>query len=105
MVLCSHRSNRRGWRSPKGETWYLLGRAHLERAEFEPAGEALKRARELAPELGAVDLELSRWQVRRPAGDPALARWHYHRALQHGAPRDAAVEKEIAWEPLSKAIN
>ena len=83
----------------QAESWYLMGRARSMTGEFAAAEKALRRAMELAPGLGAVQLELGKLFSRRTPADPALARWHYHKALQLGAPREATFERQIGWEP------
>ncbi len=80
------------------EAWYLLGRVRLEAGEFTAAAAALKRALELSPELGMTHLEYARLYQRQPKPDLALSRWHYHRAIRLGSPRDPSLEKELAWE-------
>ncbi len=80
------------------EAWYLLGRAGVESGDFSGAGRALNRALELAPELGAIHLEFARMYLRQPSPDLALSRWHYHRAMGMGSPRDPQLEREIGWE-------
>lgn len=80
------------------EGHYLLGRARLDAGDFTRAAAALKRALELAPEFGALHLELARLYQRQAVPDAALARWHYHKAIGFGSPRVAAFEREIGWE-------
>jgi tetratricopeptide (TPR) repeat protein len=80
------------------EAWYLLGRSRLEAGGFTAAAAALKRALELSPELSMAHLEFARLYLRQPQPELALSRWHYHRAMGLGSPRDAALEKELAWE-------
>jgi len=80
------------------EGWYLLGRVRLDAAEFPEAAQALQSALELSPDLGVAHRELTRLYLAQPAPDLALSRWHYHRALRLGAPREAALEKAIGWE-------
>ncbi len=86
------------------EAWYLLGRARLATGAFAKAEAALQRALALAPGLGAAQVELARFHLLQPPADLALARWHYHKAISLGSPRDALLEKEIAWEnpPVAK---
>lgn len=80
------------------EGWYLLGRVRLERGDFVEAAAALKQALELSPQSGTIHLEFARLYRRQTNPDLALSRWHYHRAIENEAPRDASFEKEIGWE-------
>ncbi len=80
------------------EAWYLLGRVRLETGGYTEAAAALKRALELSPELGTAHLEFARLYLRQPKPDLALSRWHYHRAMGLGSPRDPSLEQALAWE-------
>lgn len=80
------------------EGWYLLGRIRLESGDFVEATAALKQALELSPQSGTIHLEFARLFRRQTTPDLALSRWHYHRAIENGAPHDASFEKEIGWE-------
>ena len=83
----------------QAESWYLLGRAQATAGDFAAAEKAQRRAVELAPGWGTAHLEMGRLFARRTQPDLALARWHYHKAIQLDVPRDALFEREISWEP------
>lgn len=82
----------------RAETRYLLGRTLLLKRAYAGAEAELKAALELAPNLGSAEVELSRLYSLREPANPALARWHYNRALSAGVPRDARLESAIGWE-------
>ncbi|MBI1176433.1 tetratricopeptide repeat protein [bacterium] len=80
------------------EGWYLMGLARLEKNDYEDAEAALKKALVLKPDWGAAHAGLARLYLRRSPADPALARWHYHKAVEAGFPRDKSLEQSMHWE-------
>ena len=80
------------------EALYLLGRTHLLQDKIAEAETCLKKALELSPESAVAHFELARLYYARDGVNPGMARWHYHKALNLGYPRDAAFEKRIRWE-------
>jgi len=87
-----------GKSSGNAEAWYLLGRERMVNHESPESEAALTTALDLPPDLAVAHFEMARLQrLLRPA-DAALSRWHYHKAIALGHPRDAVLEKEIDWE-------
>lgn len=80
------------------EAWYLLGLAHMANDDFKEAEADLKKALSLKPDLGTAHVELARLYLRKSPPDPALARWHYHKAVELNFPRDEALERSLDWE-------
>lgn len=80
------------------EGWYLMGLARLEKNDYQDAEAALKKALVLKPDWGAAHAGLARLYLRRAPADPALARWHYHKAVEAGFPRDKSLEQSMHWE-------
>ena len=80
------------------EAWYLLGRSLGLTGDLAGAERALARTLELAPGSAVTHFELARLHQRRNPNDHGIPRWHYHKAVSLGYPRDAAFEQAIQWE-------
>lgn len=85
------------------EGWYLMGIARLAKEQFGEAESALKKAIALKPDLGTAHAELARLYLQRRPPDPALARWHYHKAIELNCPRDESLERALDWEQPGSA--
>jgi predicted Zn-dependent protease len=75
------------------EMQHQLGRALLAQGSDEAARNVLTKAVSMDPSCSGAHLALAGLLARRQPPDLALARWHYGRALQTGARRDATVER------------
>lgn len=80
------------------EVLYLLGRSLMLQDKPAEAELRLKKVLELSPESGVTHFELARLYYSLDQANPGLARWHYHKALNLGFPRNADFEKGIRWE-------
>jgi len=77
---------------------YLMGRMFILQGKPNEAEVSLKKVLELSPDSGVTHFELARLYYSKDKTNPGLARWHYHKALNLGFPRNAGFEKSIGWE-------
>ncbi|GEM_PF-2386939 len=80
------------------ELLHLMGRTLILQSKLDEAEVALKKALALSPDSGVTHFELARLYYSTDKDSPGLARWHYHKALNLGFPRNADFEKAIRWE-------
>ncbi len=80
------------------ELLHLMGRALILENKTGEAEVILKKVLELAPDSGVTHFELARLYFSMDTTNVGLARWHYHKALNLGFPRNGDFEKNIHWE-------
>jgi tetratricopeptide (TPR) repeat protein len=77
----------------RAEAQSYLGLALSERGLRAPAEAALRKAIELQPNYARAHYNLAVFYLTQQPKYPALARWHYQKALSAGFPRSAEFEK------------
>ena len=80
------------------EALHLMGRTLILQNKHSEAEVTLKKVLELAPDSGVTHFELARLYYFMDMTSVGLARWHYHKALNLGFPRNGDFEKSIHWE-------
>lgn len=80
------------------ELLHLMGRTLILENKPSEAEVTLKKVLELAPDSGVTHFELARLYYSMDTTSVGLARWHYHKALNLGFPRNGDFEKSIHWE-------
>jgi tetratricopeptide (TPR) repeat protein len=77
----------------KAEVQNYMGLALSEKGLRGPAETALRKAIELQPNYAGAHYNLALFYATQQPKYPALARWHYQKALNAGFPRNADLEK------------
>jgi Flp pilus assembly protein TadD len=72
-----------------------LGLTLSEKGLRGPAESALRKAVELQPTYGSAHYNLAVFYLSQQPAYPALARWHYQKAIAAGHPANAEVEKRL----------
>jgi cytochrome c-type biogenesis protein CcmH/NrfG len=72
-----------------------LGLTLSEKGLRGPAESALRKAVELHPTYGSAHYNLAVFYLSQQPAYPALARWHYQKAIAAGHPANADVEKRL----------
>ena len=70
-----------------------LGMVLSEKGMRGPAETALRKAVELQPSYASAHQNLAVFYLTQQPRYPALARWHYQKAIAAGSPRNADLEK------------
>jgi len=77
----------------RAEVQNYLGLTMSEKGLRGPAETALRKAIELQPNYAGAHYNLALFYITQQPKYPALARWHYQKALSAGFPRSADLEK------------
>lgn len=83
----------------RAEVQNYLGLALSEKGLRGPAEAALRKAIELQPNYAGAQYNLALFYVTQQPKYPALARWHYQKALNAGFPRNPDLEKMLEQKP------
>jgi Flp pilus assembly protein TadD len=81
--------------SQRAEVQNYLGLTLSEKGLRGPAEAAMRKAIELQPNYAGAHYNLALFYVTQQPKFPALARWHYQKALSAGFPRNADLEKML----------
>ena len=81
-------------RPDRPDTYYMLGRALIQKGNRGPAETALRKAIQLKPTWGEPHYLLAKLYAKQP-GFPELAQYHYNKALAGGMPRNLELENLI----------
>ena len=81
---------------------YLHGRTMVLQDKLLEAEVSLKKVLELSPGSSVAHFELARLYYAQDEANAGMARWHYHKALKLGFPRNNEFEMSIRWEQLER---
>ena len=90
------------FRPDRPDTYYMLGRALIQKGNRGPAETALRKAVQLKPTWGEPHYQLAVLYATQQPGFPELAQYHYNKAIAGGIPRNVEFEGFIKKQAAAK---